>query len=193
MPLDLLLKAIDYVIKLAERREKRARDRLTLVFEPMFTALQKINDDYVRMFESLRTALPTALERHNDRYRMQVLSTCRELRELRAKLASSREEVAAMSARLAQRDDLAEPEREFLWAVVAYLPLGLAAGEAPAAVGLQRVRTRATELEAALYTSSMELESPDVAAYLTRALQENSRFWQEVCAQFAQLKVLAAG
>lgn len=188
MTLDLLLKAIDYVIRLAERREKRSRDRLTFVFEPMFTALQKINDDYVQMFESLRAALPTALERHDERYHMNVLSACRQLRELRAKLASSREEVAAMSDRLAKRKDLAEPERQFLQAVVAYLPLGMGAGEARD-VGTQGASTRATALETALYAGSMELESPDVAAHITRALRENSRLWQEVCAQFAQLKV----
>jgi len=91
-------------------------------------------------------------------------------------------------ARLAQRDDLSTPERAFLWAVVAYLPLGMAHGDSPVSEPHDR-NTRATALEAALYRGSMQLESPDVAAVITRALHENSRLWQDLCAKYSLLKV----
>lgn len=185
MAIDLILKSIDYCVKLLERREKGVRDRFDRVYKPLFEALGQINTDYGAMFFAIQRQFPTSIERLEPSYPSEVAEACEKLRELRQSFQSIRDQSAAMAKGIESQTELSGLERQFLNAVLRYLPNGELM-ESDASNETNRDRTRSTLLLDELY-ASMTDKDVDVRVLLDSTMSNLRLSWKEVCTAYAHM------
>ena len=189
MSIDLVLKGVDYVIKLLERREKRAKDRQEKIFAPLFADLCSIDQNYNQLFLSIQQQFPLDIEPPTASTQAQVKAACEKVREMRMAFSSTRQRIGAVALELQSMDGLSQAEREFLQSVVSYLPSGELRlhAEAPAdASG----KTRATMMLDLLYEN---LEAKNTRQVVDRTVAINTKLWKEVCRAYSALSYAAAG
>ncbi|MBA5607386.1 hypothetical protein H3H36_18680 [Duganella sp. FT3S] len=189
MTIDLVLKGIDYIIKLLERREKRAKDRQEKIFAPLFADLCSIDQNYNQLFLSIQQLFPFDIEPPTANTQAQVRAACEKIREMRVAFASTRQRISAVASELQLMDELSQAERDFLQAVVDYLPCGELRLHAEAHANASDM-TRATLLLDLLYEN---LEEQNTRQVVDRTVAINNKLWREVCRAYSTLSYAAAG
>ena len=189
MTIDLVLKGVDYVLKLLERRERRSKERQDKIFAPLFADLCTIDQNYNEIFLSIQQLLPLDIELPTTQTQQQVNAACEKIREMRVAFVSTRQRIGTISLELQTMDGLSQPERDFLRAVVNYLPGGELRLHATAPAEASD-KTRATLMLNLLYDN---LEAQNTRQIVDRTVAINTRLWKEVCRAYSALSYSAIG
>jgi hypothetical protein len=197
--LDLLLKALDRLNDLAKIRSKRKRARFDEIYRPSFDELQAVHKDYLDIFTTLLSKLPTNME--NSAHSQDSVRDARDyLVRRRTELEPARRKIRALWDVMSD-ETIPPSERDFLQSISHYLFSG---GLTPSNPGKSCTLAVLDFLESAL-TLPTSTSGPDVpqlvdtsipidmgleaAKLCENALNELRTAWAECARAYARLQI----
>lgn len=191
MSIELVLRGIDYAIKLLERKEANYVNRFTIIYEPLYNDLKQINLDYTNMFESILLILPTGIGQNRYGERHSLAEACDQLRKIRTAFAGTRNQVAIIAKTYSNRHNLSREEANFLLQVLRYIPTGeLKPRDSLGALTKEGSQdTRSTNLLKQLYSTVLMLRDEDAWRLISETISNHNSDWSNVCQAYAALLI----
>ncbi|MCD4691925.1 MAG: hypothetical protein K8R79_03330 [Calditrichales bacterium] len=188
MMLDLFLKLIDRLIKLAEYRGKKREDLFTDLYEPIFRELENVHKDYLGMFSRTYHNLlsPRGKTLSVEERRSQLQMILDRIHEERIEYEPVRMKLWALVTELRKGTD-SETANSFLLAVSSYVPQGSPTGRLMYSKSWQLVDFLI------LAIGSPEVDISRLKDSIAISLDQIRWDWIEVSSKFATLKAEVYG